>query len=69
MKIYAIRNRITGDYVRLGRAQRYIWNHFPTNVIRQNIPLAERANYEVDFYDLNWLEPTRTYTINKTVIR
>lgn len=69
MKIYAIRNLVTGNFVRLGRAKRYSWNHMPTNVIRHNIPSDERLQYVIDVFDLNRQEPIATYDTNKKKIK
>lgn len=68
MKIFAIRHKGTGKYIRIGNAKRYTWNQFPTNVIRQNIPFERRCEYEVDEFNLQKMEPFKTFTIDKTLI-
>ncbi|NLR61099.1 hypothetical protein HGH93_23560 [Chitinophaga polysaccharea] len=69
MKIYAIRNKKTNDFVRLGRAKRFIWNQFPTNVMQHNIPAEELDGYLVDLFDLNAIEPTRTFTTKRKKVK
>lgn len=68
MKIYAIRHKASGQYVRIGNARRYTWNQFPTNVIQYNIPEERRAEYEVEEFNLQQLDPVRKFTTDKTLI-
>lgn len=69
MKIYAIRNIETGDYIRLGRAKKYTWFHFPTNVMKHNIPEQDMTRYVVDEFDLHRMEPYRTYNHKRKKLR
>lgn len=68
MKFYAIKHKMTGTYIRIGRNKRFIWNQFPTNVIRYNIPEERRMEFEVEEFFLNYLEPVNKYTCDKQQI-
>ena len=69
MKFYAVRHKLTGEFVNLGRQKRRSWGQFPTNVMKQNIPAEELSDYEVCFYDLQRIQPMRKYNFKKQIIR
>lgn len=69
MKFYAVRHKLTGKFVNLGRQKRRSWGQFPTNVMKQNIPEDELLQYEICFYDLQVIPPLRKYNFKRQIIR
>lgn len=68
MKIFAIKHKPTNSYIRIGINQRYVWNQFPTNVIRHNIPPERRNEYIVEEFLLGDCVPLRKFTTDKSLI-
>jgi hypothetical protein len=68
MKFFAIKHKLTGHYIRIGRAKRFIWNQFPTNVIRHNIPRERWMEFEIEEFDLESLVPVNSYTVDRILI-
>lgn len=69
MKFYAVKNKVTGEFVKLGRNKRDQWKQFPTNVMRWNIPKEQLSDYEVHYFDLQQITPLRKYNSKGQIIK
>jgi hypothetical protein len=69
MRFFAVKHKVTGKIVKIGRAKRFAWDHFPTNVMKQNIPENELMDYEILLFDLQLIKPLRRYNMKRQIIK
>lgn len=64
-KLYRIRDLVTGQYIRLGYAQKSSWNSFPSQVIKNNIDESDYSKYQIDMFETN---PSKSFTLDRKEI-
>lgn len=64
-KIYRIKDKRNGEYVRLGYERKSTWLLFPSAVIQTSIDKNDYDNYQVDMFEAN---PTKSFTLDKKEI-
>jgi hypothetical protein len=63
-RLYRIKDKSTGNYIKLGYEKRSSWTAFPGAVIKNNIRPEDFDKYQVDMFTL----PSTSFTLDKKEI-